>query len=246
MPITLNDLYMRLKRNLVSWFGTDTPVLNSLLMGIATNDYFIYQLIQYANEQTRISTATGIYLDYISQDFYGDALPRRAGESDNAFRTRILANLVPIRCTRQGLYEILLKLTGFAPVMIEGFATTDCGAYDVSLYNDAGFGIGAPSLAPYFGIIYAFIPAQTGLLNYYGYDYNPSIDNNQAVVFGYDLYGTGTLGHYWSLNAYVDESQNVSVVTAEDVYETVQANKVYGTYIQLYVNGILFINYRSN
>src|SRR5579875_2392710 len=91
------DMFLRLKDNLVSWFGSDTPKLDALLMGCALTDSYIYQLIQDANLQTRIKTATGFYLDYASRDYFGTGLlqlPRHAGENDASFRHRILSNLI--------------------------------------------------------------------------------------------------------------------------------------------------------
>src|SRR3984957_19084211 len=89
-----NDMLARIKALLPNgWFRGLTPVLDALLSGYAWSLSFIYQLIQYAQLQTRIATATDGFLDLISFDFFGGSLPRKSQEYDAPFRSRILAQL---------------------------------------------------------------------------------------------------------------------------------------------------------
>lgn len=215
-----DSLYGLLKQNTPPWFGEDTPVLDAILKGTAETDSYIYSLISDTALQTRISTATGYMLDYVSQDFFGDKLPRKPDESDTAFRNRIQAYLLPERCTRKGIATILKRLTGREPVLIEGFEPTDCGAYDASFYYDAGFGYGWDYDDPqgaYTGIIYAFRPRPAGLYGLYGYD---------EGYFGYDFQAS---------NAYWDTDQAIISVSDSDIQYAVDNSKVYGTKIYLYI-----------
>ena len=83
--------------------------------------------------QTRLATASGIFLDIAAQDYLGRALPRRAGEADAAFSARLRANLLAPRATRAGLVEALNNLTGRAPVVFEPLNAADTGGYNVNI-----------------------------------------------------------------------------------------------------------------
>lgn len=224
------DMFMRLKRMLSPWFGNNTPILDALLQGCASTDAFIYSLIEDANLQTRIKTATGYMLDYISQDYFGDQLPRHAYptiESDDNFRHRILVNLIPERATRNGLKNILFNLTGREPTLIEGFSLTDGGCYDATFFYDNGYGYGFDStLNPYTGIIYAYLPLPQAFYAIGGYDNTSFTIPYGGWTFGYDFHAN---------NAYVDINQEESSVTENDIIAAIRNNKVFGTRIYLYI-----------
>lgn len=224
------DMFNRLKANLVNWFGSDTPVLDALLMGCAETDAYIYSLIVDSNLQTRVHTATGIYLDYISQDFFGDNLPRHPGETDDSFRNRILANLVQERATRAAMIQVLQNLTWFAPGVIEGFNTFDAGAYDTldpggGLYYDNWKGYGW--LEPYTAIIIVHIPEPSApFFSVGGYDQPDNPSPGHYGGFGYDFNFN---------NAYVSLTQINPVVSVQDVLQVIQATKVFGTKMYVYI-----------
>src|ERR1700722_17312181 len=105
------DCVFRIKANLPQhWFNDSTPILDAIINGLASTLAFIYSLIQYARNQTRISTATDGFLDLISFDYFGGNLPRQQQEQDNPFRLRILANLLRERVTRKGMILALQLL----------------------------------------------------------------------------------------------------------------------------------------
>jgi hypothetical protein len=216
-----SDIFNRLNKNLVPWFGQNAPVKDALLQGIAETDSYIFQLISETNMDARILTATGEALDLISLDYFGGALPRKPGENDASFRNRILASLFQERATRKGMITVLTKLTGIVPGVIEGTNTQDAGAYDQSLFYDQYGGMGW--LQPYTAIIYAFTPQPQGLLYRGGYD--------QASFggFGYDFHFN---------NAYVDLSEEIVFVTAQDIINAIQQTKPYGTYMYIYIDGV--------
>lgn len=125
------DVHGRLKALIPPWFGTQSPVLDGFLQGPAWALAQIYSLIAYAKLQTRIRTAIGGWLDLISADFYGTGLIRKAGQGDDAYRTLILAGLFRERNTRKAIHDVVLDLTGFAPIVREPLR-------DVNYYGGPG------------------------------------------------------------------------------------------------------------
>ena len=72
------DILARLRTVLPArWFPDDAPVLDGLLNGLASGWSFAYQQLQYVKAQTRIATATDVWLDIIALDFFGGRLVRR-------------------------------------------------------------------------------------------------------------------------------------------------------------------------
>jgi hypothetical protein len=124
------DMVSRLKAVLpLRWFPDDTPVLDSLLNGLAWGWASVYSLVHYARTQARISTAQGTWLDIAAADYFGDQARRRTDESDAQFRTEIMHDLVRDHGTRSSVVQILLDLTGQAPVIFEPAYPLDTGGY---------------------------------------------------------------------------------------------------------------------
>ena len=90
------------------WFPDSAPVLDGLLNGLAAGWAWSYQQLQYVKAQTRIATATDIWLDVIADDFFGNRLSRRPGQSDSALRGRIQRELFRERGTRGAIASVLL------------------------------------------------------------------------------------------------------------------------------------------
>ena len=130
------------------WFPAldAAPVLAGLLTGLGQAWSFAYDLLAYAQGQTRIATATGAFLDMISADFNGTSLLRKPGENDAAFRARILADLLSERATRLAVENAVRSLTGGTVTVFEPMRPADTGAY-ASLAAPAsgagGYGIAA-------------------------------------------------------------------------------------------------------
>jgi hypothetical protein len=124
------DMLARLKAVLPSlWFPDDTPVLDGLLTGVAWAWAWVYALLQYARAQTRIATATDVWLDMIAQDFFGPRVVRRTDQSDDSLRRRIQHELGRERGTRAAVVSVLTDLTGRVPVVFEPARATDTGGY---------------------------------------------------------------------------------------------------------------------
>src|ERR1700759_724547 len=79
------DMAARLRTVLPThWFPDVAPVLDGLLNGLATGWSSIYNLRQYVKAQTRIGTASDIWLDIVALDFFGSRVARRVNQSDDS------------------------------------------------------------------------------------------------------------------------------------------------------------------
>jgi hypothetical protein len=65
----------------------------------------------------------------IADDYFGPVFARRAAETDPAFRSRILAELVRERCTRPAMATALFDLAGSVHQIFEPARCADTGAY---------------------------------------------------------------------------------------------------------------------
>lgn len=148
----LSDIVARIKAVLPSrWFplpeadGTsNSPVLDALLTGLAYPWSWLFGLGQYLQLQTRISTATDVFLDIIATDYFGTRIKRRPGQSDSSFRSKILLELVRPRVTRAAVIQALTDLTGRTPVVFEPRWATDTGGIGfLGMTVGTGLAIGA-------------------------------------------------------------------------------------------------------
>ena len=140
-----------------SWFpltapdatNSATPVLDGLLNGIGQAWSFCYGLTIFVSQQTRIVTATGGFLDMIAADLFGDVIKRNLNEADLTFRSRIQANLLLPRATRDALSETMFTLLGETPLIFEPSRAADTGGYGGGSFPAAGGGggYGSPGLA---------------------------------------------------------------------------------------------------
>lgn len=132
------DMMRRMRTVLpAAWFpmtspdavASATPILDGLLSGSGEAWSYCHALTKYVIQQARIATATGGLLDMICSDFFGALLKRRAGEADEAFRSRIRANLLIPRATRAALSNVLETLLGQQPMIFEPDRAADTGGY---------------------------------------------------------------------------------------------------------------------
>ena len=166
-----------------AWFADATPVLDGLLAGLAGAWAWLYALLAHVRRQTRIATATGVWLDVISGDFFGTRLPRRPGQADAAFRSRILLELKRERATRHAVSAALQDLTGRAPVIFEPARSTDTGCYALGTlgWGTAG-GWGSLAL-PCQCFITAFRPLGAGIAGAGGYSTGPGGWNTGSMQY---------------------------------------------------------------
>lgn len=199
-----------------SWFGTgltvvgnqeasaQTPVLDTLMAGMAYPLAWDYVLFNYVLLQSRIKTATGVWLDRISYDFCGTRLPRLIDENDDAYRTRIIAEILRPRQTRAGISKALVDLTGQTPKIVELWNPGDTGAYGTA--GCQGYGhAGMYGSLQYRNQVFitAYRPSGEGIPNIGGYG-NPQSG-----------YGTSGQGEY------ADLSDVIGAVKDRDIYASV-------------------------
>ncbi len=123
------DMQARLKRVLPArWFGDVTPVLDGLLAGLGTGWAGLFTLLETVKRQSRLQTATDVFLDGAGQDFFGARLARQAGETDVAYRKRLLQALGRSRATRAAVIDAALAAGGSVRVF-EPMQTRDTGVY---------------------------------------------------------------------------------------------------------------------
>lgn len=124
------DILRRLKAVVpVGWFPDQSPVLDGVLSGISAVWSWAWSLLDYVNQQLRISTATDINLDLLSADFLGAGLPRIAGENDTSYRRRIKASIFREMGTRKAVSDAIETATGQAPGIFEPALASDTGGY---------------------------------------------------------------------------------------------------------------------
>jgi hypothetical protein len=138
-----SDVVRRLKAVLPArWFPDSAPLLEGLLAGLADAWAWLYSLLRYARQQTRIATATDGFLDLIAQDCFGGRLVRAGGQTDAAFRAIIQREMLRERGTRAAVISVLTDLTGRAPVVFEPARPADTGGWGLALGYGAGGGWG--------------------------------------------------------------------------------------------------------
>jgi len=187
-----------------SWFPDDVPILYSLLGGLGAVWSVIYTLLQYVSSQARIASASDIWLDLITWDFFGYRLRRRSSESDNALRRRIMLEMFRERATRFAVESVLQDLTGRAPIIFEPARTSDTGGY--ASFTGQGGGIAYNSVGgwgnlslPFQCFVIAYRPIDGGIGQVSGWgrfaggygvgaiEYG-SLDMIQAQVTDADIY----------------------------------------------------------
>jgi hypothetical protein len=168
---TQPDIVARLKSVLPNgWFPDGTPVLDGLLNGLAAAWANLVGLLSYTQLQTRIATATDIFLDLAAEDFFAGGIVRGAGEPDSSLRARIQRNLLTPHATRNALNAALTALTSRQARIFEPARLQDTGAYAIAstlAYNTAG-GYGSFAL-PFQCFVHAFRPIGAGVANTTGY-----------------------------------------------------------------------------
>jgi hypothetical protein len=161
-----------------------------VLTGFASVWASLYTLLIYVIRQSRIATATGVFLDMIALDFFQGRISRNKSEPDTHFRLRILTEILRPRATRAAVSQALTDLTGIRPIIFEPADTTDTGGYNRGGvgYNVAG-GWGDLDL-PFQAFITAFRPSGGGISGVSGYG---NIGLGITTTGGLGGYGQGTI-----------------------------------------------------
>lgn len=203
-----NRIYGRLP---TGWFPDDptqAPVISSIVAMIAYSASYIFARISYAENQARISTASGLFLDVIANEMLGPYnFPRRSNETDGNYRTRILTEILRTRGTRAAMVSALHDLTGYNPSIFQ--PVKDAQGWDNDFFDSPTMLYGSYD-QPYTAYIDVKLPPGTGIT------FDKSFD-------------TG----FWDdgLLAYGDNSQLQSVVGEQEVFNTIAATAPAGTTI---------------
>lgn len=203
-----------MRRRMVStfphrWTQHDAPNRNAILGGLADALAYVYGLLAYAKDQTRIRTASGMWLDLIAFDFFGLRVRRRQGQTDDAMQAMIMREIFRARVTRAGLKGAVADLTGNDVRIIEPWNTVDCGGYDTGLAGFDMCGRWGSLEMPCQLFLATLQPIGAGIPNVGGFDNGPG---------GFDA----------GAEEYGDQSMVVGPVTDQDIYDTINATRAAG------------------
>jgi hypothetical protein len=197
------DLLARIQALLPrGWFGDSPSILTALLTGFAAIYSSLYTVLSHARLQMRIATSVDGFLDVVSADFFGASLPRKANESDTAFRNRITVNLFRERATRKAIIQVLTTLTGRAPTIVEPERPADTGAYSVPTSGYGVAGAYGSMLLAYQAFVTAYRPIGAGIPFVAGYGSSPS---------GYSI---ASRGEYASLSMVITAVSDADIASA--------------------------------
>lgn len=112
------------------WFEDAPPVLSGVIAGLASAWAGLFALLNVVRQQSRVATVTSGFLDLAATDFFGSRLLRRAGESDDAFRVRLLAAMKRSRATRNAVIWVAQD-EGYTVAVFEPARPADTGAYSI-------------------------------------------------------------------------------------------------------------------
>lgn len=209
------DIVARIKAVLPNgWFPvpnadgtTNTPILDGVLSGCAWAWSWSYSLLAYVRLQARRLTASGVFLDMISTDFFGTFLPRRTGETDTLFSARIGKEMFREKGTRAGLIQALTDLTGRVPSVFEPAYPLDTKGYGVACGYGVAGGYGSLAL-PFQFFLTAYRPTGQGVATVAGY----------GAIGGFNgmpgAYGVGAI-------EYANPSMFVPPVTDQDILNVI-------------------------
>jgi hypothetical protein len=137
-----SDFTSRLLRLLpIGWFPSAAPRLNAALQGAAAALSAAFAMLTFVRAQTRVQTASGSFLDLISEGYFAGALPRLQYEADVPYSSRIRYNFTAPRGTRDGMMQMLEQITGNTPIIFQPNRVGDCMCL-ASLANPQAAGSG--------------------------------------------------------------------------------------------------------
>lgn len=174
VSVSAADMLRRLKSLIPNgWFRDIAPMRDVVLGGLSDALVWINGQAQVVRAGTRRLGTTGWLLDIDAYGFFGTALLRRSGESDDAWRLRYTNEIFRPRVTRAAVTRALSDLTGKSASILEFWNAGDCGAYNNGTLAYSGGAVIAPRFVgfQYQAVNAAVPPAYQGWaspLAYYG------------------------------------------------------------------------------
>ncbi len=206
-----DDIIRRVKLLLPKgWWNDSAPIRDAIIGGLSDVSAWCYSLIVYAKKQTRVASATDLWLDILSKDYFRFELPRRVNEPDEAFRTRIQKELIRERVTRKGMNDALTDLTGKTPYIFEPWNTGDAGAWDVGTFALDIAGGWGDTILPAQSFVNV-IPPGAGIPGAPGWD---------CAALGWDI------GGMWG-----DMNLISGTITDQDIYDTINKTRPTGAIV---------------
>ncbi len=204
------DILQRLRALVpASWFRDAHGEIDAVLGGVAANEAFIYNLVQFAKAQTRVQSASGGFLDLFAFDYFGLHFQRKPGQSDAAWALAIENELLRARVTRSAVIKAVHDLTGTQVTLFEPWNAADTGGFGAAwALNEpkSAWGSGA---YPYTMFITAVEPLGAGIANLSGLN---------------DAQGGFGAGEF----ALADVHLTQGAVTNQNIYDTINATRASG------------------
>lgn len=175
------------------WLADTASCAAVVLSGFGVAWSAVFSLIAAVQAQTRLSTATGSFVDMFSADFFGSALPRNAGEVDASFKVRIGEELLRPRSTRPAMLTALNELVGPHVEIFEPAWPEDAGGYAAGGVGYCVAGAWGNLSLPFQSFLQVHRPLGGGIPLVAGYGTAGvlgycSLDMNTAIVSDVDIY----------------------------------------------------------
>lgn len=128
-------------------------LLYSLFKSIGVDLEHLDDQIQYAFKTTRVETAIDVGLDSVAKDFFDEIagypadVERTPGEPDESLRARIKGALLLPAATRESMIQLIERLTGETPRVMEPWSPGDTATWD----NVSFFDIDTPENSARYG-----------------------------------------------------------------------------------------------
>lgn len=204
----VEDIVRRLRSVIPKgWFGEQSPNLSAILRSFATPWVWLFSLLAFVQAQSRVSSASDMWLDLIAQDYLGANCRRKPHESDTLYRVRLRNLLLPHAATRSALAGGVERLTGAAPAIFEPSNCGDTGSY-------GSLAATSPGLA--YGVQGGW--GSLTLPNQFFINVGPPAINDASAFAGY---GTGAGGYGTGHSAYLDLSLVPGRITDQDIQTTI-------------------------
>ncbi|MCH4091415.1 hypothetical protein [Acetobacter sp.] len=141
------DIFKRIRSTLPqSWFPASsenaTPVLDGILTGLAWPWAMLYKLLGYTQNQTRLDTSSGNFIDIAASDYFGNSLPRLENESDSSYIERIKQEFFTKRNTREAFDSVKASDSSIERI-VEPWSSVDCACYGRDTYDSTSLCYGS-------------------------------------------------------------------------------------------------------